>query len=49
MAIAIPMKLSATYLGRLQHAMSALIGVATCALGVVMVWQIGALQAWLAA
>jgi len=48
-AIAIPMKLSATYLSRLQHAMSALIGVSTCALGVVMVWQIGSLKALLAA
>ncbi|MES2957630.1 MAG: urease accessory protein [Pseudomonadota bacterium] len=47
-AIAIPMKLSATYLGRLQHAMSALIGVSTCTLGVVMVWQIGSLKALLA-
>lgn len=47
-AIAIPMKLSATYLGRLQHATSAAVGVATCALGVVMVWQIGTVRALLA-
>jgi len=46
-AIAIPMKLSATYLGRLQHATSAAIGIATCALGVVMVWQIGGVRALL--
>lgn len=47
-AIAIPMQLSATYLGRVQHAMSAVIGVSTCALGVLMVWQIGSLRALLA-
>jgi ABC-type nickel/cobalt efflux system permease component RcnA len=47
-AIAIPMKLSATYLGRLQHTMSAAIGIATCTLGVVMVWQIGTVRALLA-
>ena len=47
-AIAIPMKLSATHLGRLQHATSAAVGVATCALGVVMVWQIGTVRALLA-
>ncbi|MCE9659718.1 MAG: urease accessory protein [Burkholderiales bacterium] len=46
--IAVPLKLSSGYLTRVHHAMTALIGVFSCALGVAMVVEIGYLKALLA-
>jgi hypothetical protein len=40
-AIAIPLRLSGGYLGRLGNGLTALVGVATCALGAFMVYEIG--------
>jgi ABC-type nickel/cobalt efflux system permease component RcnA len=47
MIIAVPMKLSALHLTRLHRAMNALVGLFSCALGVYMIVEIGALKAWL--
>ena len=45
--IAVPLKLSSTYLTRAHHAMKGLVGVCTCALGIAMIVQIGYLKALL--
>ncbi len=47
--IAVPLKLSAGYLTRLHHSMTALVGAFSCGLGVFMVVEIGYLKAWLGA
>lgn len=46
--IALPLRLSAAYLSRLHHGMTALVGVGSCALGVFMVVEIGYLRSLLA-
>lgn len=43
--IAIPLRLSSAYLTRAHHTVTALVGVFTCALGIVMVLEIGYLKA----
>lgn len=48
-AIAVPFKLSAGYLTRMHHAMTALVGLFSCALGAFMVLEIGYLKALLLA
>ena len=45
--IAVPLKLSSAYLTRAHHAMTAIVGVCTCALGIAMIVQIGYLKALL--
>ena len=45
--IAVPLKLSSAYLTRAHHAMTGLVGVCTCALGIAMIVQIGYLKALL--
>ncbi len=47
MAIAVPLRLSSAYLTRVHQAMTALVGVFSCALGAVMVIEIGYLKALL--
>ncbi len=42
--IAVP-RLSSGYLSRAHHAMTALVGLSSCALGIAMVWEIGSLKA----
>lgn len=46
--IALPLRLSAAYLSRLHHGMTALVGVGSCTLGVFMVVEIGYLRSLLA-
>ena len=46
-AIAVPLRLSSNYLTRMHRAMTALVGVFSCALGVAMVVEIGYLKALL--
>jgi high-affinity nickel permease len=46
--IAVPLRLSSTYLTRVHRAMTALVGAASCALGVAMVVEIGYLRSLLA-
>jgi hypothetical protein len=46
--IALPLRLSSAYLTRVHRAMTALIGVFSCALGVAMVVEIGYLKSLLA-
>lgn len=48
-AIAVPLKLSAGYLTRVHHAMTALVGGVSCALGIFMVLEVGYLKALLLA
>jgi hypothetical protein len=45
LVIAIPLKLSAGYLTRVHRAMTALVGMFSCALGIAMVVEIGSLKA----
>jgi hypothetical protein len=47
-AIAVPLKLSSSYLTRMHRATTALVGAFSCALGVAMVVEIGYLKALLA-
>ena len=47
-AIAVPLRLSSAYLTRVHQTMTALVGVFSCALGIVMVVEIGYLKAMLA-
>lgn len=47
--IAVPLKLSSGYLTRMHHAMTALVGVFSCALGIFMVIEIGYLRTLFAA
>jgi ABC-type nickel/cobalt efflux system permease component RcnA len=47
-AIAVPLKLSSSYLTRMHRATTALVGAFSCALGVAMVVEIGYLKAMLA-
>jgi high-affinity nickel permease len=49
MVIAVPLRLSSAYLTRLHHAMTALVGAFSCALGAFMVIEIGYLRALLGA
>ena len=46
--IAVPLRLSSGYLTRVHHAMTGLVGVFSCALGIAMVVEIGYLKALLA-
>ena len=48
LAIAVPLRLSSSYLTRMHRATTALVGVFSCALGVAMVVEIGYLRALLA-
>ena len=43
--IAVPLRFSANYLTRMHYAMTALVGVFSCGLGVFTVWEIGYLKA----
>jgi hypothetical protein len=43
--IAVPLRLSSGYLTRVHHAMTALVGVFSCALGIAMLVQVGHLNA----
>ena len=45
--IAVPLKLSSSYLTRAHHAMTALVGAVSCALGIAMIVQVGDLKALL--
>ena len=45
--IAVPLRLSAGYLTRTRHAMTALVGIASCALGAAIVLETGSLNALL--
>jgi len=45
--IAVPLKLSSSYLTRAHHAMTVLVGVFSCALGIAMIVQVGHLKALL--
>ena len=45
--MAVPLKLSSGYLTSAHRGLTALVGVVSCALGIAMIVQIGALQAWL--
>lgn len=47
--IAVPLKLSSGYLNRVRHAMTALVGVLTCALGIFTVVEIGYLRTLISA
>jgi hypothetical protein len=47
MAIAVPLRLSSAYLTRIHHAMTALVGIFSCALGAFMIVEIGYLKALL--
>jgi len=47
--IAVPLKLSSGHLTRLHHAMTALVGLFSCALGAFMVIEIGYLRQLLSA
>jgi ABC-type nickel/cobalt efflux system permease component RcnA len=46
-AIAVPLKLSAAYLTRMHHSMTALVGLFSCVLGAFMVLEVGYLKALL--
>ncbi len=49
LAIAVPLKLSASYLAGLHYSMTALVGIFSCVLGIFMVVEIGYLKALLLA
>ena len=47
LVIAVPLKLSSAYLTRTHRAMTALVGLVSCALGIAMIVQVGIVQSWL--
>ena len=46
-AVAVPLRLSSAYLTRTHRAMTALVGLFSCALGIAMIVQIGVAKSWL--
>jgi hypothetical protein len=46
-AIAVPLRMSATRLTRIHRRLTALVGAISCSLGLSVIWQAGILKDWL--